>query len=64
MDFDHANGGKSGNVARMVSCGYKLELIKEEIAKCELVCSNCHRLRTHVRGENHAPPKSQISTQK
>jgi hypothetical protein len=23
--------------------------IDEEIAKCEIVCSNCHRIRTHQR---------------
>ena len=25
--------------------------LMEEIAKCEVVCSNCHRIRTHVRRE-------------
>lgn len=25
---------------------YNLQTILDEIAKCDLVCSNCHRLRT------------------
>jgi len=33
--------------------------IDEEIAKCEIVCSNCHRVRTHKRraGKNEKPTK-------
>lgn len=54
MDFDHI-GPKLGNIASMVGSGYKLPLIKAEIAKCEVVCANCHRIRTHLRGENRAP---------
>lgn len=54
MDFDHANGNKIKSVARMYSSCYKLDLIKEEIAKCELVCANCHRIRTNARKENLA----------
>ncbi len=55
MDFDHANGGKTKAVSRLVSGAYKMHLILEEIAKCELVCANCHRMRTHSRGENRSP---------
>ena len=54
MDFDHANGDKVKSIANMYSASYKLDLIKEEIAKCELVCSNCHRIRTRDRKENMA----------
>jgi hypothetical protein len=55
MDFDHV-GPKSRTIAGMVSGAYKLELILEEIKKCELVCAVCHRLRTSVRKENVAGP--------
>lgn len=54
MDFDHI-GPKSGDVARMVGSGYRLELIKAEIEKCELVCACCHRVRTAARKQHRAP---------
>jgi hypothetical protein len=47
MDFDHVRGEKIFNVARMK--GHSLEALKAEIAKCDLVCSNCHRERTQSR---------------
>jgi L-lysine 2,3-aminomutase len=50
MDFDHVNeGDKVMNVAKLISQDYPLRVILEEIDKCELVCSNCHRIRTHTR---------------
>lgn len=54
MDFDHVNGDKIQSISSMCSSCYKLDLIKEEIAKCELVCSNCHRIRTRDRKDNLA----------
>ncbi len=52
MDFDHTGTDKVANVARMVSAITPLEKILAEIAKCELVCANCHRLRTARRLSN------------
>lgn len=43
MDFDHQRD-KKRNIATMT--GNRLKTIKEEIAKCEIVCANCHRERT------------------
>lgn len=49
MDFDHQPGTiKKMTVANMWhSCS--MESIKEEVAKCELVCACCHRTRTKGR---------------
>ena len=46
MDFDH-RGNKLDSVSRLVSNGFSINKIMEEIAKCDLVCANCHRIRTH-----------------
>lgn len=51
MDFDHVRGSKDGNVSELVARGRSLRLIDREIAKCDLVCSNCHRVRTWTRNQ-------------
>jgi hypothetical protein len=33
----------------MVHDGFSLAAIKKEIEKCEIVCANCHRIRTYNR---------------
>jgi hypothetical protein len=48
MDFDHVRGKKHANVMELISTLSK-KRVDQEIAKCELVCSNCHRYRTHSR---------------
>ena len=47
MDFDHLDGKKC-NVSSMPG-NWSDATIWDEVAKCELVCSNCHRIRTHTR---------------
>lgn len=47
MDFDHINSDKHREVARMAD--YSVEKVQKEIDKCELVCANCHRVRTWTR---------------
>lgn len=44
MDFDHVRGKKRFNMH--IAAYYKIATILEEIAKCVLVCANCHRIRT------------------
>lgn len=51
MDFDHVRGEKFRNLAKMIGRNSMAE-IKTEIAKCDLVCSNCHRERTYQRKSN------------
>lgn len=49
MDFDYRDGTtKKYKVSMMVSL--LPEVIDVEVAKCDLVCANCHRIRTKARG--------------
>jgi hypothetical protein len=50
MDFDHVGEDKLMNIAKMA--GLSWARIEAEIAKCEVVCSNCHRIRTWQRLHN------------
>jgi len=47
MDFDHVRGTKAFNVSQMHSRSKRL--VFDEMSKCEVVCSNCHRVRTATR---------------
>lgn len=48
MQFDHVAGIKSANIALLRTRGSMSKLL-EEMAKCEVVCANCHAIRTCVR---------------
>lgn len=59
MDFDHRDGEvKAYNLGSMFAHHYSVELITAELAKCDLVCSNCHRVRTQKRRTGHALAKN------
>ena len=45
MDFDHVRGKKLFEI-NDASCR-ALQKVKDEIAKCNVVCANCHRIRTY-----------------
>jgi len=48
MQFDHVRGEKFKELSRLISHGSK-KRIDEEIQKCDLVCANCHAIRTWER---------------
>jgi len=48
MDWDHTGDDKKYSVAKMLN-NASLERLYTEINKCELVCANCHRIRTSER---------------
>jgi len=53
LEFDHVHGKKKHNIAELVTglrATATLRALKEEIAKCEVVCANCHKRRTAQRG--------------
>lgn len=45
MDFDHVNNDKIEDVCSLAQRG-NIKAALAEAAKCEIVCSNCHRIRT------------------
>ena len=52
LEFDHKpSETKSFDIARAVSGSTRSwGKIKKEIEKCDVVCSNCHKIRTMERG--------------
>jgi hypothetical protein len=59
MEFDHARGEKVTTVSSMTS--YPIAAVLAEIAKCDVVCANCHKLRSHARGQFCQPRKPRTS---
>jgi hypothetical protein len=49
MDFDHISNDKLYNVATMVNAAFSIQTVVKEMAKCEIVCAVCHRIRTYNR---------------
>jgi len=44
LDFHHRKtDGKAGNVCDLVTRGWGRERLREELAKCVVLCANCHR---------------------
>lgn len=52
MELDHRQDTlKVGAVSNLVGGGCTDEKLLNEIAKCDVVCANCHRMRTYLRRE-------------
>lgn len=57
MDLDHRDPAqKRLHVSAMYAGGFSLEAIQEEADKCDVVCANCHRMRTFLRREKTRLP--------
>lgn len=54
LDFDHLPGTEKLKAVALM-WGFSWDKVLAEIAKCEVVCSNCHRHRTTVRGRMPRP---------
>jgi hypothetical protein len=46
LEFDHVNGQKSRDISDLFTWGFNWPTIEAEIAKCEVRCANCHRIKT------------------
>ena len=52
LEFDHIKGSKTKTdktegVMKLVRDGYSWKKIQKEINKCEVLCRNCHKIRTY-----------------
>ena len=48
LEFDHVRGRKQREVSVMVGLGLSWSRIMHEVAKCEIRCANCHRIKTAI----------------
>lgn len=46
MQWDHIASDKTINIADAIKKGWSKKRILIEVGKCELVCANCHAVRT------------------
>jgi endonuclease I len=45
LDLHHIDPAKKkANISNLVQGTRSLETLKEEVAKCEIICAHCHRL--------------------
>ena len=49
MQFDHVRGKKEFMLGKVVNFMVSMERVLAEVAKCDVVCSNCHHARTYLR---------------
>ena len=56
MDYDHVpgRGDKLFRMSNVPRCADPV-MVKREMAKCDVVCSNCHRVRTSSRKGTRRP---------
>lgn len=45
LEFDHL-GNKKDSISRMMNSGQSIKMIQQEIDKCQVLCSNCHKRKT------------------
>lgn len=59
LDFDHLRD-KSFTISHVLKSRSEIEILKET-EKCDIVCANCHRIRTRNRRQNSLVGKALVS---
>ena len=52
MDFDHVDPSEKEMNIGVLARRCDTKRLMQEISKCEIVCANCHRLRTKQKGHS------------
>jgi len=60
MDFDHVRGVKLADIHELVLRNATTRLMAE-LEKCDVVCANCHRIRSWLRMQTPPSPR-QVTT--
>lgn len=64
LEFDHREGRTIGISIAAFSCCSGWDKLRYEVSKCDVVCANCHKIRSWTRGQFHAADKRQQSRKK
>jgi hypothetical protein len=54
LEFDHARGVKKYDISNAARVNSR-SVLRQELAKCDLVCANCHKDRTYLRSIGEWP---------
>jgi hypothetical protein len=46
LEFDHVRDKKSSDISALLHKKCSIEVLKKEIAKCDVRCANCHKRKT------------------
>ena len=53
MEFDHRDPSEKRYTVSRMALRTTTEEIRLEVGKCDVICANCHRMRTYVRRRGH-----------
>ena len=54
MEFDHRDPAQKRGPLSVMAGRVRIATLLEELAKCDIVCTNCHRERTYQRRQARA----------
>jgi len=58
LDYDHINHkDKLYNISSLWKWSFSIEILKTEIRKCQVLCANCHRIKTYEEQEYNSIQK-------
>ena len=60
MDFDHRDGEIKLSKISLVASSFGWEKLKAEVAKCDVVCANCHRIRTYKKKQRYGRTNNEV----
>jgi hypothetical protein len=49
LEFDHCSGSKDFNISTGLQLGFSVAVLRKEIEeKCQVLCANCHSIKTQI----------------